>query len=694
MLWWTFGIVILAMNPVWAVDDITLLDVQTHGNFHTGGIVATISGDDNGNSAATISWRKQDNDQFKEAHPLTRIAEGRFAGSLFWLEPGTGYEVRVSLSDPDGVSGPGVAEVTLATRPDILPEPDLRTLYVSKTGSDTNPGADPQAPLLTIQRAADISKPGDLILILAGVYRESVGVPTSGTAKSPIVFRGNAPGVILDGADETIAAGVAWQEDGDGLYSITLDFTTGHVVSDAGRLYQYSNLTDLQTLGAGAPGGFYVEDSQNRLFVKFSDSSHPQGHDMHVARRENGFYLNGRSHVRIENMEIRHYGAGSYGKGVYLRYSSDCVVRHCKIHDIQKTGVWIKGGDRHLIENNEIWDTAIFNWPWSYTKSSSAENNAVTFTDDIGRGNIVRRNRIYGTFNGIGPCGSSAPPAGVTNETDLYENTLFMHTDDAFEPEGYCANVRIWHNYIYDVHMALAVAPATIGPTYILRNVAYQFGNTRTSRIDGYTASALKINSGYATPIGPLYLYHNTFYTRTPDTDAVALLNPGESTFIQARNNLMTGTRYALYKVNPVALDGDWDNQHTTDPTRFVKWQSTRYSNLATFQAGTGQEQNGLSTDPKLVDPSGGNFYPAADSPLVNRGLIIPGINDNYSGSAPDIGALEYGSRCAFDHDGDGDVDGRDMTEGLDLLGGAEEDLAGLAKEFGRVDCDQNSDRS
>ena len=46
------------------------------------------------------------------------------------------------------------------------------------------------------------------MLIQPGVYRESVSVSSSGTAAQPIVFRGSAAGVILDGADATIAAGV------------------------------------------------------------------------------------------------------------------------------------------------------------------------------------------------------------------------------------------------------------------------------------------------------------------------------------------------------------------------------------------------------------------------------------------------------------------------------------------------------
>jgi hypothetical protein len=180
----------------------------------------------------------------------------------------------------------------------------------------------------------------------------------------------------------------------------------------------------------------------------------------------------------------------------------------------------------------------------------------VSLTNGLGRGTVVRRNTIHGTFNGIGPCGSAQPPGAFTSETDVYDNELSEHTDDAFEPEGWCANVRLWGNRVSDVHMAFAVAPAAPGPTWIVRNVVWRHGNTRTSQQDGYTASVLKINSGYADPVGPLLLYHNTVVTDAPGTDAVALLNPGYSTIIRSRNNVLAGTQYVLYKVNPVASTG------------------------------------------------------------------------------------------------------------------------------------------
>jgi hypothetical protein len=190
--------------------------------------------------------------------------------------------------------------------------------------------------------------------------------------------------------------------------------------------------------------------------------------------------------------------------------------------------------------------------------------------------------------------------------------------------------------------MAVAVAPAAPGPVYLVRNVAWRFGNTRTSQLDGYLASALKINSGYATPIGPLFLYHNTFLTDAPATDAIALLNPGNSTFIRARNNVIAGTRYTLYKVNPVSWDGNGDDLYTTDPTRLVYWHGTRYDTLAAYQAALGQEAQGLEAPPLLVSPPSGNFAPQAGSPLVNAGITLPGINDGYSGGAPDVGAVEF----------------------------------------------------
>ena len=65
---------------------------------------------------------------------------------------------------------------------------DLRTLYVSNNGSDFASGLSESDALASIQKAANMSKPGDTILIMNGTYTNAEGkhlafIETSGTAK-------------------------------------------------------------------------------------------------------------------------------------------------------------------------------------------------------------------------------------------------------------------------------------------------------------------------------------------------------------------------------------------------------------------------------------------------------------------------------------------------------------------------------
>lgn len=629
----------VAATPAFAQTSVTLGAVEGYGNLETAGAIATVAGDTNRNARIALQWRRSGDPTFRTAQDLVRIDATRFVGSVFGLAPGTNYELRLTASDPDGVGGAPSATTTIATRADTLAEPSLRTLYVAPApaGNDANSGLGPDQAVATVQRGANLAQAGDVVSIAPGIYREQVSLPRSGTVTQPIVFRGQA-GAILDGA-ERIAAGSAW-EASQGLFRRAEATPSWQIVADTNRLFRYDSIAELQALAAGAPGGYCY--SGGFLYLKLADGSSPAAHDIHVARREAGVVADGRSHLRIEGLEIRHYGSTEYGKGIYLRQSSDVIVRANRIHDIGAAGVWIKGGARHRIEDNDLYDTSIPGWPWDQTKGSSAENNGVVLTDDIGRGHVIRRNRFDGWFNGIGPCGSVAPAGAFTSEVDVYRNRFRHHNDDALEPEGYCANVRIFDNTIRDSHMAFAVAPAAPGPTWIVRNVAYDIGNTRTSRIDGYVSSLLKINSGYPEAVGPVLLLHNTAQTTVPDTDAVYLLTPGNSTFIRARNNIFAATRTVLTKVNAVALDWNHDLLQTTSSTRFANWMGTNYASLATFSAATNQEPDGLVGAPNLVDAAGGDFRLRSDSAAIDRGEPLPGINDGYVGTRPDLGAFEF----------------------------------------------------
>jgi hypothetical protein len=116
-------LLLFAFSEVLAANSVALQTLETYGNFHAGGITVTVSGDDNRNAAVNLQWRLSGESSFKSAHPLTRIDSTHFAGSLFWLKPGTDYEVQVTLTDPDGVSGNPTLVAMLKTRSDMLSEP-------------------------------------------------------------------------------------------------------------------------------------------------------------------------------------------------------------------------------------------------------------------------------------------------------------------------------------------------------------------------------------------------------------------------------------------------------------------------------------------------------------------------------------------------------------------------------------------
>src|SRR5438105_1584726 len=106
-----------------------------------------IDGDDNRNAVVAVSYRRKGETAWKPGPPLLRIGHERinenalqyvvpngFAGSIFDLEPGTEYECRFQLVDPDGVSGKHEQLVTVRTRVEPKPFAGGRTYHVYPPG--------------------------------------------------------------------------------------------------------------------------------------------------------------------------------------------------------------------------------------------------------------------------------------------------------------------------------------------------------------------------------------------------------------------------------------------------------------------------------------------------------------------------------------------------------------------------------
>lgn len=76
----------------------------------------------------------------------------------------------------------------------VAPLPAVaREYHVAATGDDTEQGT-VAAPLRTIQRAADLAQPGDVITVHEGVYREEIDPPRGGTSDERRIVYQAAPG--------------------------------------------------------------------------------------------------------------------------------------------------------------------------------------------------------------------------------------------------------------------------------------------------------------------------------------------------------------------------------------------------------------------------------------------------------------------------------------------------------------------
>jgi hypothetical protein len=374
--------------------------------------------------------------------------------------------------------------------------------------------------------------------------------------------------------------------------------------------------------------------------VHLAGGANPASTTMAISRQNTAITITG-SFVYVIGLTFRYYGLGDYAKAIYIRDGSDNLVQGCRFitNDLS---IGLKGAaHRNVVQDNEFSDT-IAGWTWEDVKAEgNLETGGVRFYDPVdGRGTVIRRNRFHNFFDGLGICPGSS--SAVSNETDFYDNESYDLGDDGVETDGHCVNVRIWGNRFHDSLSGISLAPVIGGPVYCLRNQIYMTG-AGTSQA-GYTGLPFKFNSGDGDS-GAMYLMHNTVDAQRAGNDGFRIMSPGTWTKLFARNNVFAGTLHALENANPTQpADMDYDDLWRSGSDYLCRWDglaNPRLVTLADYTAATGQEAHGISQAPGFVAPASPDFTPVPGSPLIDRGLYLPGINDGYRGLGPDIGAIE-----------------------------------------------------
>ncbi len=588
-------------TTLWHASAHAAVTVYTHASYETGGVIINIP-NSTGDEAATLQIKGPGDSAFKDAHPFVAYDNYNMASSLFNLQPNTLYQLRITVADPDGTPGSSVVNAALQTKAAFtLPAP-TRIVTVGPGGNYS-----------TIQNAVNNAQPGDEIRVASGTYGPVDLFTKNGTAQAPIVVRAANPATkpVIDGNNSGTA----------------LDF----------------------------------DDSSNIIFDGF---------------------------------EIRNGGSNSAGIGVRIGSSARIAVRNSFIHDNGRYNILVTKGDEypggplaggfHLIENNVIADT-------SFGSCSGGSNSAcanqtyygILQDNNPGPGTVIRGNLLYGQVDNAVICGDEgagrdlyenvdhvlqltggAASEGWTNHNvEFYDNESRDARDDDIELDGICVNARVFRNTFGNAQNPFSMAPAQPGPYFVIRNL-----------IKGHWGeAAIKMNTG-GNPDNPernLFFYHNTIVRNTngtvlnlwyevPDDHEVPLKNV---VFLNNIFGAMQGGRCtdANNRGNEhPQFDNDLWYTTTSSGTIFEWWDGAQYNvnSFSAFQTASGQETNGLYGHPQLD----GNYKPIdGASPAIDNAVEIPGINDDYNGAAPDIGAFEVGEPGGgTDTDGDGVIDDED----------------------------------
>lgn len=124
----------------------------------------------------------------------------------------------------------------------------------------------------------------------------------------------------------------------------------------------------------------------------------------------------------------------------------------------------------------------------------------------------------------------------------------------------------------------------------------------------------------------------------------------------ELRNNLFVSTDNVAVRSPRPPVDLDYSGYWRLGTSAFfpglARIDDTSYDDMESLYVAEGIEEHGVSVEPRFVDELVDNSYTdivdfdyslRSDSGLIDRGLLLPGINDDYAGEAPDIGAFEYG---------------------------------------------------
>lgn len=615
-----------------------------------------VDGDDNRNATVDVSYRKAGQSSWSSGLPLLRLQAERikqgqqidvtvpnmFAGSILDLEPDTEYEAQFVLKDPDGVSGESRKSVRVKTRPEPQPAVGGRVYHVYPhgfKGQKTEPSFEGLMCAYNLTCAGTDwatagrprVKPGDVIVVHAGLYKYNRMEYT------------NDPSV-----NRTVPL--------DGTYYLTADGTPERPIA----------------IKAAGDGEVIFDGAGN--FALF---------DVRAA-----------DYTYFEGITFRNSDYGILAGTQFLLGAKGLTVKHCRFEDVG-AGVWTndsRSSNFYIADNTFIGrddPDHLIGWSgnfWLPFNGVEGQKFPPVMASYVavkvyGPGHVVAYNYVANFHDGIdietygNPDGSAAeggpayPPKEFRDRRpvaiDFYNNVMTNFHDNPFEADGGMHNVRVMRNVmINSASHAFCNQPSVGGPTYWIRNIGYHMPGGST-RLTGGSAGVL--------------FYNNTILSETTAASASnvhwrnnLIMGENSTPAVFTVNTLTTysSSDYNGFRPNPGApYSFAWNSPPQGVLTDYSalqapgssKLETRQFSTLAEFAKATGNDAHSVAIDydtfvnvpaldaqnrllvQKVYRVEAFDFRLKAGSAAIDKGVALPNVTTDVSGSAPDLGALEFG---------------------------------------------------
>ncbi len=593
-----------------------------------------IEGDDNRNASVSVRYRRAGDEEWHQALPLLRIGGEKvyrrkehldyvvppgFAGSILNLAPGTEYECQLVMTDPDGVGGESSQTVKVKTRSEPQPYAQGRRLHVYPPDY-FGPREEPSfTGILQAYYGAGLgdwsvvwerrAQPGDILLLHAGRYKTE----------------------RLNYVDPMMTPF-------DGSMSLTLKGAPDKPI----------------TIKAAGDGEVVIDGDGNHRLFDVMASSHHIFDGLTFRNTDVAIFAGQKEVLGAVGLTVKNCRFESVGFGVWTEYagSSDFYIADNLFlgrDDRFRLLGW--GGAQREPGGNS--------WPVpGYGSHLLTSYYAIKV---YGPGHVIARKAIAYFHDAIGISTYGTPesdPERRASSIDIYGNDFHLLNDDFLETDGGVHNVRVFQNRgVNAAHGGYSAQPVFGGPVYFYRNLLYHVP----------TGVAFKFS---AKPAG-LCVWHNTIIGEHLVGDPSANMQfrnnlflgrdtPGRGVLTLANSTAWNTTDYNGYRPNRGVREQyryfiPKPGQNIYEPAK-EDWMA--FSSLAEFARATGQESHSIEVDfdifEKMAPPDPNqryavyhamdlNFALRPQSKAVDAGVVIPTVNEDFLGRAPDLGAWETG---------------------------------------------------